>query len=127
MHLRRTRLAAAGLAAGAVLSLFASTGTAQAGAAEFYVSLQPNSNVRSTPDTRNAPILNTGPTRNRYYLDGVCYVHGQPVTAGGYSTDVWYQGTVHDGELVNGPYRNVWVWGGNVNVGVDPSPSARQC
>ncbi|MFD7436430.1 hypothetical protein [Streptomyces sp. NPDC059861] len=128
MSQRSTRLAAAGLAAGAALTLFAATGTAHAGAAGFYVSLQTNSNVRSAPGTQNVPLLNTGSTRDRYYMDGVCYVHGQPVTAGGYHTDVWYRGTVHDSvDLSKGPYRNVWAWGGNVNVGKDPADSVGVC
>ncbi|MFG2133550.1 hypothetical protein ACGFNV_38120 [Streptomyces sp. NPDC048751] len=127
MSPRRTRLAAAGLAAGAALSLFASTGTAQAGISGFYVSLQTNSNIRSAPNTQNAPILNTGSIKDRYYLDGVCYVHGQPVTAGGYTTDVWYYGTVFDGVDVFKTYRNVWAWGGNVNIGKDPSDSVDEC
>ncbi|MFF3334057.1 hypothetical protein ACFYWX_31650 [Streptomyces sp. NPDC002888] len=124
---RRTRLAAASLAAGAALSLFAATGTAQAGASGFYVSLQTNSNVRTAPHTQNVPVVNTGSTRDRYYLDGVCYVHGQRVTAGGYTTDVWYYGTVHDGADPFKTYRNVWAWGGNVNIGQDPSDSVDVC
>ncbi|MEU6059268.1 hypothetical protein [Streptomyces sp. NPDC047097] len=121
------RRAAAGLAAVAALSLSTATGTAHAGAAGFYVSLQTNSNIRSLPNTQNVPILNTGATRDRYYMDGVCYVHGQPVTAGGYRTDVWYRGTVHDSVIGNGPYRDVWAWGGNVNIGKDPSDSVGRC
>ncbi|MFG3659777.1 hypothetical protein [Streptomyces sp. NPDC047706] len=75
---RSTRLAVAGLAAGAALVLSASAGAAHAGAAGFYVSLQTHSNVRTAPGTQNGPLLNTVHTRDRYYMDGVCYVHGRP-------------------------------------------------
>jgi hypothetical protein len=126
MSQRSTRLAAAGLAAGAALTLFASSGTAHAGASGFYVSLQAHSNVRTAPNTQNVPTVNTGPTADRYYIDGVCYSHGQRVTAGGYTTDVWYKGTVFDGATPN-QYYNAWVWGGNVNVGKDPSDSVDPC
>ncbi|MEU9337003.1 hypothetical protein AB0D49_28190 [Streptomyces sp. NPDC048290] len=116
------------LAVGAAAVTATLTAPAHAGVRGFYVSLQTQSNVRPAPSTQNTPVLNTGPTRDRYYLDGVCYVHGQRVTAGGYTTDVWYRGTVHDSVIGSGgPYRNVWVWGGNVNIGQDPSDSVGIC
>ncbi|MEV7283452.1 hypothetical protein AB0O01_02585 [Streptomyces sp. NPDC093252] len=121
------RRATTALAVGAA-ALTALAATAHAGVAGFYVSLQTHSNLRTAPNTQNTPVLNTGPTTDRYYLDGVCYVRGQRVTAGGYTTDVWYRGTVHDSVIGSGgPYRDVYVWGGNVNIGQDPSDSVGVC
>ncbi|MFF3849070.1 hypothetical protein [Streptomyces sp. NPDC002328] len=121
----RARLAVLGTVAAAALSVLASAGMAHAG---FYVSLQTHSNVRTAPSTGSGVVVNTGSTPNRYYMDGVCYVHGQRVTAGGYTTDVWYRGTVHDSVIPSpGPYNHVWVWGGNVNVGQDPADSVDLC
>ncbi|GAA4933095.1 hypothetical protein ACFPM3_04290 [Streptomyces coeruleoprunus] len=128
MSQRTIRLATAGLAAGAALALFGASGTAHAGAAGFYVSLQTHSNVRAAATTNSSLILNTGSTKDRYYLDGVCYARGQYVKVGSYGTDVWYKGHVHDGVDVTQPVRhNVWVWGGNVNIGKDPSDSVGRC
>ncbi|MET8825598.1 hypothetical protein ABZX40_31610 [Streptomyces sp. NPDC004610] len=124
---RVTTALAVGAAAVTALAVTTS-GTAHAGAAGFYVSLRTHSNVRTAPNTQNTPVLNTGPTTDRYHLDGVCYVRGQRVTAGGYTTDVWYRGTVHDSVIGSGgPYRGVHVWGGNVNIGQDPSDSVGVC
>ncbi|WP_175411167.1 hypothetical protein [Streptomyces sp. TRM64462] len=125
---RAVRLGTAGLAAGAALALCGSAGTAHAGAAGFYVSLQTHSNVREAATTNSKLILNTGSVKDRYYMDGLCYVHGQYVKAGSYGTDVWYKGHVVDGVDVMQPTRhNVWVWGGNVNIGKDPSDSVDRC
>ncbi|MFD7303077.1 MULTISPECIES: hypothetical protein [Streptomyces] len=126
MSLLSTRVTAAGVAAGAALSLFASAGTAEARPDGFYVSLQPNSNVRSAANTQSRIAVNTGPTVDRYYMDGICYVYGQTVTAGGYTTSVWYYGNVFDG-MGSAQYAGVYVWGGNVNIGADPSDSVDPC
>ncbi|MFF8847843.1 hypothetical protein ACF08N_34895 [Streptomyces sp. NPDC015127] len=127
MPQRSTRFTAAGLAAGAALALLGGTGTAHAGASGFYVSLQTNSNVREAATSASRLLLNTGTVKDRYYMDGVCYVRGQYVTIGGYGTDVWYKGHVHDGHVVEPTRNNVYVWGGNVNIGQDPSDSVDHC
>ncbi|WP_149180016.1 hypothetical protein [Streptomyces sp. TRM49041] len=122
MSQRSARLAAAGLAAGAALTLLGTAGTAHADASRFYVSLQTHSNVRTAATTNSRIVLNTGSVKDRYYMDGICYVRGQYVKVGTYGTDVWYRGHVVDGVDVMQPTRhNVWVWGGNVNIGKDPS------
>lgn len=126
ISLRSTRVAAAGLAAGTALTLFTSAGAAEARPDGFYVSLQPNSNVRTAATTQSTVRVNTGPTPDRYYMNGVCYVYGQTVTAGGYTTAVWYYGDVFDG-MGSAQYAHVYVWGGNVNIGADPSDSVDPC
>ncbi|MFJ4617021.1 hypothetical protein [Streptomyces sp. NPDC088812] len=121
----RGRTAAVGVAAGAALAVLCAAGTAHA---HFYVSLQTYSNVRSAPNTGGGVVVNTGSIRERFYLDGVCYTRGQYIKSGGYGTDVWYHGSVHDSvDLTVGPYNNVWVWGGNVDIGRDPADSVRPC
>ncbi|MFJ2263669.1 hypothetical protein ACIOKD_36155 [Streptomyces sp. NPDC087844] len=121
----RGRPAAACVAAGAALAVLCSAGTAHAG---FYVSLQTHSNVRPAPHTNSGTVVNTGAVKDRFYLDGVCYSRGQYIKSGGYGTDVWYRGSVHDSvDLTTGPYNDVWVWGGNVDIGRDPSDSVRPC
>ncbi|MFI9152557.1 hypothetical protein [Streptomyces sp. NPDC053367] len=125
MSLLSTRVAAAGIAAGAAFALFASAGAAEARPDGFYVSLQPNSNVRTAPTTQSQIRVNTGPTVDRYYIEGLCYVYGETVTAGGYTTAVWYKGHVFDS--LGPQYSNSYVWGGNVNVGADPSDSVDPC
>ena len=128
MSLLSTR-SAAGLAGGAALALLASAGVAVAspyGLYGFYVSLQPGSNIRSMPNTHSTILGNTGPTPNRYYQNGVCYVRGETVTVGGYTTNVWYHGDVFDG-MSSVQHPSAYVWGGNVNVGQDPSDSVDHC
>ncbi|MER7660677.1 MULTISPECIES: hypothetical protein [unclassified Streptomyces] len=127
MPRNRTRLAAAGLAlVGAATMTGVAAGTAHAGASGFYVSLQPNSNIRTGPFVAAGVVANTGPTVDRFYMDGVCYLEGDRVTAGGYTTDIWYRGTVFD-SASPATYRTAWVWGGNVNVGKDPADSVEWC
>ncbi|MFJ6995707.1 hypothetical protein [Streptomyces sp. NPDC003090] len=121
MSQRTARRALAGVAAGAALVMFGATGTAHAGASNFYVSLQTNSNVRTAPNTSSTVVLNTGWTVDRYYMEGLCYVRGQYVKIGTYGTDVWYHGHVVDGQLKEPTRHYVYVWGGNVNIGADPS------
>ncbi|WP_413760737.1 hypothetical protein [Streptomyces sp. MMBL 11-3] len=126
MSLLSTRFAAACVAAGAALTLFVSAGAAEARPSGFYVSLQPGSNIRSAPNTQGSALGNTGPTVDRYYQNGVCYVRGETVTAGGYTTNVWYYGDVFDG-MSSTRYSPAYVWGGNVNIGEDPSDSVGLC
>jgi hypothetical protein len=125
MSLLSTRVAAAGTAAGAALTLFASAGAAEARPDAFYVSLQPYSNVRTAPNTQSQVRVNTGPTVGRYEIYGICYVYGETVTADGYTTAVWYAGNIYDRE--GAQYNGYYVWGGNVNVGADPAPSVDPC
>lgn len=53
-----------------------------------------------------------------------CYGRGERVTAGRYTTDVWYQVNV---QFAGHSYYFVWAWGGNVNVGAAPAPGIEVC
>ncbi|MFJ7777438.1 hypothetical protein [Streptomyces yangpuensis] len=124
---KRSRPAvAAGLALGAALSLLGAAGTAGAApsAADGHATtVQANSNLRSAPNTGSR----IWGTTTKVTEAGVeCYTRGQRVTVGGYTTDVWYFGTVIDYDIGH-IYSNVWMWGGNVNVGADPAPGIRSC
>ncbi|MEV7171635.1 hypothetical protein AB0O18_18255 [Streptomyces sp. NPDC093224] len=121
------RLTATVLALGAVTAtLCGSVGTAHAGVSTTRATLQPHSNVREVEYAVGTIKVNTGPTEGRFYQDIDCWAHGQRVTAGGYTTDVWYLGIVTD-SATGTRYISSWVWGGNVNVGKDPSPLVREC
>lgn len=145
---RRARLAVLGTVAAAGLSVLATAGTAHAG---FDVSLQTDGNVRTAPHTgsalsatgvhtyletnsnvRTGPssgsgfVVNTGSVYNEYSMYVRCYVRGQQVTAGGYSTNVWYKGLVNY-NYTGRQWDNVYVWGGNVKVGADPAPGIPLC
>ncbi|MET9665072.1 hypothetical protein ABZY19_06830 [Streptomyces sp. NPDC006475] len=48
------------------------------------------------------------------------------VTAGGYTTDDWYFGTVI-GYDIGLMHSGAWVWGGNVDIGRDPAAGMRHC
>ncbi|MCL7427157.1 hypothetical protein [Streptomyces sp. YS415] len=125
MSLLSTRVAAVGIAAGAAFTLLASATAAEARPDAFHVSLQPNSNVRTAPNTQSQVRVNTGPTVDRFEMYGICYVYGETVTAGGYTTAVWYAGNIYDSQ--GGQYNGYYVWGGNVNVGTDPADSVDPC
>jgi hypothetical protein len=81
--------------------------------------VQANSNLRSGPSTR-AILSGTTTAVTRAFIE--CYTRGERVTAGGYTTDVWYQGVFGGYEL-----SVLYAWGGNVNVGADPAPGIPVC
>ncbi|MGW3644983.1 hypothetical protein [Streptomyces sp. NPDC000878] len=122
MTRRSVSTAAAGLALGAALSLLGTAGTAEAaptGANGYATTVQANSNVRSGPFLA-AQIYGTTTQVTGASID--CWLDGDRVTVGGYTTNVWYRGTVNGYD-----YSNAWIWGGNVNVGADPAPGIRGC
>ncbi|MGW1544687.1 SH3 domain-containing protein [Streptomyces sp. NPDC002309] len=131
MFKRSARLTAAGLAAGTALTLFGGAGASQAaagasqqaaGTVQASPILQPNSNIRTGPGTSYRILGTSGPEGATGVVK--CYGRGERVTAGGYTTDVWYQVTVH---FPGHTYYFVWAWGGNVNVGADPAPGVEVC
>jgi hypothetical protein len=138
MSKRSARLTAAGLAVGTALALFGGAGASQANpgtvqsapsasqAASRTVQsssiLQPNSNIRTGPGTSYRILNNSGQEETPGLAK--CYVRGESVTVGGYTTDVWYQVTVY---FSGHQYYGVWAWGGNVNVGSDPAPGIPVC
>ncbi|MDX3453156.1 hypothetical protein PV396_14550 [Streptomyces sp. ME02-8801-2C] len=118
----KRRASAVGLALGAAFSLLGAAGTAEAApsASPTATTVQARSNLRSGPSTQEI-LVGTTTKVSKAYID--CWSPGERVTVGGYTTDVWYRGVVHGGwELIN-----VWVWGGNVNVGADPAPGIPRC
>jgi len=118
--------AAAGMVLGAAVSLLGTTGTAEAaptGSTSYATTVQANSNLRDAPNT-SSRIWGTTTEVTEAGIE--CYSRGQQVTAGGYTTDVWYYGTVIDYRIGH-IYSNVWMWGGNVNVGADPAPGIAHC
>ncbi|MFF6784708.1 hypothetical protein [Streptomyces sp. NPDC012510] len=122
MTRRTVSTTAAGLALGAALSLLGTAGTAEAaptGTDGYATTVQANSNLRGGPSTR-ATLAGTTTKVTRASID--CWQGGDEVTAGGYTTNVWYRGVVGGYELMN-----VWIWGGNVNVGADPAPGIPGC
>ncbi|MFF3334058.1 hypothetical protein ACFYWX_31655 [Streptomyces sp. NPDC002888] len=121
------RTAAVTLALGGVLTLTAlGTGTAQARADGVVATLQTHSNVRDLASSRGDLLVNTGSAPGRFSQDILCWYPGERVTAGGYTTNVWYWGDVTD-SATGRLYEGAWVWGGNVNVGADPSPLVKEC
>ncbi|GKQ37428.1 hypothetical protein [Streptomyces sp. A012304] len=147
MAKRSAKLAATGLALGAALSLLGTAQSAPAAAqgvsttaqaipaapggaqaapaatADYAATVQVNSNLRAAPYT-NSRIWGT--TTEESEAGIACYTRAQRVTAGGYTTDVWYFGQVIDYRAGH-TYNHVWVWGGNVNVGADPAPGIPAC
>ncbi|WP_369037571.1 MULTISPECIES: hypothetical protein [Streptomyces] len=122
MAKRSTRLTAMGLVLGAALSVLGTAGTAEAapsGSSGYATTVQANSNVRSGPFLASQ-IHGTTTKVTGAGID--CRLDGDPVTVGGYTTNVWYRGTVNGYN-----YSNAWVWGGNVNVGADPAPGIPGC
>jgi len=127
MTKRNSTVVAAGLALGASLSLFGAAGTAGAAASGTddvrATTVQAHSNLRDAPRT-SGRLLHT--TTEETEAGILCWTRGDRVTAGGYTTDVWYLGQVVDyaaGQIFN----SVYVWGGNVNVGADPAPGIDRC
>ncbi|MFD7436429.1 hypothetical protein [Streptomyces sp. NPDC059861] len=55
-----------------------------------------------------------------------CRYLGERVTAGGWTNAVRYRDDVA-GSATGGQYEGAWVWGGNVDVGKDPSPLVNGC
>ncbi|MER5216678.1 hypothetical protein ABT063_40645 [Streptomyces sp. NPDC002838] len=125
MGKRSTRLAATGLALGAALSLLGTAGSAHAAEQGRDTTVQAGSNIRAGATTTSRYL---GTTKSESVGAISCYTYGQYVRVGSYGTDVWYFGNVFD-EGSNPPhaYLNVWVWGGNVNVGADPAPGIPRC
>ncbi|MEV7995136.1 hypothetical protein AB0O67_25500 [Streptomyces sp. NPDC086077] len=122
MTRRSVSSAAAGLALGVAVSLLGTAGTAEAAPSStsgYATTVQANSNLRSGPSTR-ADLYGTTTKVTRASID--CWLGGDEVTVGGYTTRVWYRGVVGGYELMN-----VWIWGGNVNVGADPAPGIPSC
>ncbi|MGW0719284.1 hypothetical protein ACWD3K_31720 [Streptomyces sp. NPDC002778] len=122
MTRRSVSTGAAGLALGVAVSTLGIAGTAEAaptGTSGYATTVQANSNVRSGPFTR-ALIYGTTSQVTPASID--CWLDGDRVTAGGYTTNVWYRGTVQGYDR-----SNAWVWGGNVNVGADPAPGIPGC
>ncbi|MER7731821.1 hypothetical protein ABTX80_13145 [Streptomyces erythrochromogenes] len=122
MTRRSMSTAAAGLVLGTAVSLLAAAGPA--GAAPSAISghattVQAGSNVRSGPFLV-ARLYGTTTKVTPANMD--CWLEGDETTAGGYTTRIWYRGTV-----TGYPYSNAWVWGGNVNVGADPAPGIPRC
>ncbi|SNX58338.1 hypothetical protein SAMN06272735_2828 [Streptomyces sp. TLI_55] len=125
MAKRSTRLAATGLALGAALSLLGTAGSAEATAQSINTTIQGGSNLREAATT-NSGLVGTTTSTSKAFIR--CYTRGQYVEAGGYGTDVWYFGYVDDYSATPPhSYYDVWVWGGNVNVGADPSPQLSPC
>jgi hypothetical protein len=120
---KRTVSLAAGLALGAAVSLLGTAGTAQAAPTGTATTVQAHSNLRDAPNTR-ARIWGTTTKVTEAGVE--CYTRGQYVKVGNYGTDVWYLGTVIDYDIGH-IYSNVWMWGGNVNVGNDPAPGIPHC
>ncbi|MFF7203708.1 hypothetical protein [Streptomyces sp. NPDC008141] len=124
--MRSARLAAAGPALGAALSLHGATGTAQATGTRVTgtaTTVQAHSTIRDAPTTSSRLM---GTTTRETEAGVECYQRGRRVTAGGYTTDVRYFGTVLDygiGHICS----SAWVRGGNVNVGRDPGAGIPCC
>lgn len=121
-----TRLAATGLVLGVAASLLGIAGTAEAapsGTNGYAATVQPRSNLRDAPNT-SSRIWYTTPKELEAGIE--CYTRGQYVKVGNYGTDVWYKGTVIDYDFGHW-FSNVWMWGGNVNVGADPAPGIDPC
>ncbi|MER6678635.1 hypothetical protein [Streptomyces sp. NPDC000983] len=126
MTKRSRPAAAAGLALAATLALLGTAGTAEAAPSatnSHPTTVQAGSNLRDAPHTSSRIW---GTTTKVTEAGVACYTRGQRVTAGGYTTDVWYFGTVIDYDIGH-IYNNVWMWGGNVNVGADPAPGIPRC
>ncbi|WP_105969511.1 hypothetical protein [Streptomyces geranii] len=126
MSKRSVSTTAAGLVLGATLSLLGTAGTAEAApsATDGYpTTVQAHSNLRDAPNTSSRIW---GTTTQVLEAGIECYTLGQRVTAGGYTTNVWYYGTAIDYDIGH-IYSNVWMWGGNVNVGADPAPGIDRC
>ncbi|MEU6229540.1 hypothetical protein [Streptomyces sp. NPDC047042] len=121
MTRRSVSTAAAGLVLGAVVSLLGTAGTAEAAPSSTprLTTVQANSNLRGGPSSKEV-LVGTTTKLTKAAID--CWLPGEQVTAGGYTTNVWYRGVVGGYELMN-----VWVWGGNVNVGADPAPGIPNC
>ncbi|MFF8828490.1 hypothetical protein [Streptomyces sp. NPDC015131] len=124
---RAARLLAAGLALGAALALSPAAPAVPARAATEDARaggqiLRPNSNLRWGPSTAHGVVANTGAEWGTGLEE--CFVYGERVTAGGYTTDVWYRLNVYFGGV---QYYKKWAWGGNVEVGADPKPGLRTC
>ncbi|WP_189148859.1 hypothetical protein [Streptomyces lacrimifluminis] len=87
------------------------------------MTVQPNSNLREAPNTSSRIVRTT----IRELEGGIeCYTRGQYVKVGNHGTNVRYLGTVLEtgiGQFLN----DVWMWGGNVNVGADPAPGIPVC
>ncbi|MFD3808909.1 hypothetical protein ACFWTC_36335 [Streptomyces sp. NPDC058619] len=125
MAKQSTRLAATGLALGATVSLLGAAGSALASAQAVNTTVQARSNIREAATT-NSRLVGTTQFQSTAYVR--CYKRGQYVKVGNYGTDVWYFGNVFDDDATPAhAYLNVWMWGGNVNVGADPSPEVSPC
>ncbi|MGW0719282.1 hypothetical protein ACWD3K_31710 [Streptomyces sp. NPDC002778] len=121
----RSKLAAVGLALGAAVSLLGTAGSAEAAAQGVNTTVQAGSNIREAATT-NSRLVGTTEYLSTAYIH--CYTRGQHVTVGNYGTNVWYYGNVFDDDAAPAHfYKNVWLWGGNVNVGTDPSPDVAPC
>lgn len=127
MTTKRSRsTAATGLVLGAALSLLGAAGTAEAaptGTTGYATTVQAHSNLREQPNTSS---YIWGTTTKVTEAGVECYTLGQYVKVGTYGTNVWYYGTVIDYDIGH-IYSNVWMWGGNVNVGADPAPGIPRC
>ncbi len=122
---KRSKPAAVGLALGAALSLLGTAGSAEAATRSVNTTVQAGSNLREGATT-NSGLIGTTKFKSKAFIK--CYTRGQYVTVGNYGTDVWYFGYVDDyAATPPHSYYNVWVWGGNVNVGADPSPDVAPC
>ncbi|MFD3333059.1 hypothetical protein ACFWV1_10465 [Streptomyces sp. NPDC058700] len=125
MAKRSTRLTAVGLALGAAVSLLGAAGSAEAAAQGVNTTVQAGSNIRAAATT-NSRLVGTTEFLSTAYME--CYTRGQYVRVGNYGTDVWYYGNVFDDDATPAhSYGDVWVWGGNVNVGADPAPGIPRC
>jgi hypothetical protein len=87
--------------------------------ADVITTIDPRSNLRSSP-TLNGGIICT--TDRTLKFDIVCYRHGAFFNDGQTATDVWYYGYVGWGGNPPG-----YAWGGNVNTQQDPPPDVRAC
>ncbi|MER7575765.1 hypothetical protein [Streptomyces sp. NPDC126514] len=126
MTRRSVSTAAAGLVLGVAVPLLGTAGTAEAaptGNSGHATTVQANSNLRDAPKT-SSRIQHT--TTSVTEAGVLCYSRGERVSAGGYTTDVWYYGDVFDYDIGQ-IFHGVWMWGGNVNVGADPAPGIPGC
>ncbi|MDX3453155.1 hypothetical protein PV396_14545 [Streptomyces sp. ME02-8801-2C] len=125
MTRRSVSTAVAGLVFGVAASLLGAAGVAEAApsASPTATTVQARSNLRDAPNT-SSRIWYTTPQELEAGVE--CFKYGQYVKVGNYGTDVWYRGTVIDYDLGQ-IFSNVWMWGGNVNVGADPAPGINPC
>ncbi|HEX8866818.1 MAG TPA: hypothetical protein VF821_14265 [Lentzea sp.] len=87
--------------------------------ADVITTIDPRSNLRSSPRLNGAIICTTDRTLK---FDIACFERGDFFNDGKTATDVWYRGWVGWGGEPPG-----YAWGGNVNTTQDPPNDVRAC